>query len=97
MLQTLLHDVRCYVCNIHQILRYTVEFGDMVLDDAAIISFLVIKNADEAIRLGHFLNGFTQIHRRSLAFSGGVPSKYVGMTSQFFAENSLGDFMHLVH
>lgn len=68
MLQTPLHDVRCYVRNIHQILRYTVEFGDMILDDAAIIIFLVIENADEAIRLGHFLNGFAQIPQTIIGF-----------------------------
>lgn len=69
----------------------------MVLDDAAIISFLVIENADEAIRLGHFLNGFTQIPQTVIGIFRRGALKVSRDDLQFFAENSLGDFMHLVH
>ena len=69
----------------------------MVLDDAAIISFLVIENADEAIRLGHFLNGFAQIPQTIIGIFRRGALKVSRDDLQFFAENSLGDFMHPVH
>nr|DAL14230.1 MAG TPA_asm: hypothetical protein [Caudoviricetes sp.] len=96
-LHALLGNIRCDIGNINQILRNTIGLCRVVLNDAVIELLVPIIDTDKGIRIGHLLDGLTQIPQTLACAFGSILFNISRDNLELCIENRFRDSVHLFH